>query len=452
MDATHNNANITAKLKALLASRAKDFMLSGKVLSSSELMELYRQRYRIKPTQQGDLLILASMLYEKYPIRRRKTELGWFWFRRIHRNQLVEMLTRLAKSSKRSVRWPAANLLSIVTGKTSNGLTQSLPKLRRMAVNPAPAMRRAAIEVLAGHLQPEDAVVVRKLTRDPDKYVRYKATEVIGRYGQPEDRLWLLGIVGNKKHPDRSAAIISLAEFKQPADLPLFRKLTRDSEHLIRQKAALALGKLQHPDDVALLKKMALRRNAAPIDALMAYPAQIIVGTLHELADGTDSFVQNTLAHRLGDCRHPGAPKILRQLARAKNDEIKAAAAASLGVHGKAKDLPLLRRMCGSNSDVVRRDALWALGKFHKIQDAKLIEKSTWDESSIVRTVAAMALTRHISRSKLEGGLKENDQKMQFEALVESDFALYAPRWLARLNPRLGDDDIMSIELEMMRS
>ena len=106
--------------------------------------------------------------------------------------------------------------------------------------------------------------------------------------------------------------------------------------------------------------------------------------------------------------------------------------------------------MCRSDSESVRREAVWAVAKFRKAEDSALLKKSAQDEAPVVRTVAAMALTRIMARADLGSWLHQNLPRLSIEALVEFDFALYSPRWLAKANPRIGNQDL-GAELGMIR-
>ena len=327
---------------------------------------------------------------------------------------------------------------------------EDLPLLRSLTTDATPRIRRAAVEALVGYKHPDDAAVIRELTRDRDENVRWVAIEFIGCYGQPEDRDWLRNVILNRKYPHRALAVNSLAQFKDPRDLPLFRKLTSDREYGVQLNAVDALGMFQDPADVALLKKRSLLSNAIPIDTLMTYPAKLIVGAVRELAKGKDNLLRSNLACRLGDWHHPEAPKILRRLTRAVEFDIRATAVVALGAHGQAQDLPRLRHMSQWDTEMVRREAVWAVAKFRKREDIPFLKEGLHDEAPAVRTVAAMALTRLLNRADLERFLKQNHW-LRFEPLVEFDFALYAPGWLVKSKPRIGDDEI-GMELQMMRS
>ena len=497
-----------------LGRRAAEFARTGKVLGPGELQKLYEHRHKIKPTKADAKLILGSMLCaEETDISSRRNELGWFWFRQYTAQQLGDLLAELAQSQHEAVNTPAGKLLKIVSVKKASAAllksvladpnaskqdveairaiqdlatfqsVKSLPKLRQIAkdtslvdwarfgtvseigrykqqedlpllrsltADASPSIRKAGVEALAGYRHPDDATVVRKLTRDPDQYVCCAAIEIIGRYGQPEDRDWLRSVIQNRKHQHRAVAVNSLAAFKNPKDLPLFRKLTCDGEFGVRRNAVVALGKFQDPADVALLKKLALQSGGMTIDTLLTYPAKTTVASaVRELAMGKDDLLRSNLAQSLGGWHHPDAPKILRRLTRAVEFEIRAAAAASLGAQGQAQDLPRLRHMSQWDTEMVRREAVWAVAKFGKREDIAFLKERLHDEAPAVRTVAAMALTRLLKRADLERYLKGN-KWLRFESLVEFDFALYAPDWLAKAKPRIGDDDIGS-ELQMMR-
>ena len=90
--------------------------------------------------------------------------------------------------------------------------------------------------------------------------------------------------------------------------------LTGDQHVVVRSSAASALGKFQHPADVELLKRRVLGTRSMSVDALLAYPANMVAGAIRELAAVKSSSVQMNLAFCLGDWRHPDAPKILRQV------------------------------------------------------------------------------------------------------------------------------------------
>ena len=493
--------------------RATEFARTGSVLQPGELLKLYEHRHQIKPTKAEAKLILASMLYaEESGISSRRNELGWFWFRQYTTQQLGDLLAELAQCQLAAVNTPAGKLLKIISVKKASAVllkqvladpnaskkdveairaiqdlatfqsVKSLPKLREIAkdtslvdwarfgtvieigrykqqedspllraltADASSRVRKAAVEALAGYRHPDDATVVRKLTRDPDQYVRYAAIEIIGRYGQPEDRDWLRSVIQNRKHLHRAVAVNSLAEFKYREDLPLFRKLTSDAEYGVRRNAIAALGKFQDPADVALLKKLALRTGGMAIETLLTYPAKMVASAVRELAMGKDDLLRSNLAQSLGNWHHPDAPKILRRLTRAVEFNVRAAAAASLGAQGQAQDLPRLRHMSLWDTEMVRREAVAAVAKFGKREDIAFLKERLHDEAPAVRTVAAMALTRLMKRADLERFLKGN-QWLRFEALVEFDFALYAPDWLVKAMPRIGDADIGS-ELRMMR-
>ena len=326
---------------------------------------------------------------------------------------------------------------------------EDLPLLRNLTADASPCIRKAAVEALVGYHHPDDVVLVRKLTRDQDQYVRFGAIGVIGRYGQPEDRSWLRHISLNRRHPHRVVAVNSLAAFKDPKDLPLYRKLACDSDHCVRQAAIAALGKHQDPVDVALLKKLAIRFGGTAIETLLTYPAKMITGAVRDLAREKDSHLRFNLAQCLGDWHHPEAAKILRRLTHAVEFDVRAAAAAALGAQGQAQDLPRLRHMCHWDTETVRREAVWAVAKYGKRVDIAFLKERLQDEAPAVRTVAAMALTRLLKHAELKRVLKQ-DPWLRFEPLVEFDFALYAPSWLRKAKPRIGDNDIGS-ELQMMR-
>ena len=182
----------------------------------------------------------------------------------------------------------------------------------------------------------------------------------------------------------------------------------------------------------------------------MAYPAKSVAGPFWELAGERDSCVRANLASRLGDWDHPDAPRILRRLTEAKEYDVRAVAVASLGALGKSQDLPLLRRMSQWDTEMVRREAVWAVAKFRRKEDIPFLKERIRDEAPAVRTVAAMALTRLLKRADLERHLEQN-QWLRFESMVEFDFALYAPRWLVKAKPRIGDEDI-GMALGMMQS
>ncbi len=496
-----------------LGCRAAEFMRTGKVLASGKLMELYAHRRQIKPGKAEAKLILASMLCEdESGLKSRRNELGWFWFRHYTSQQLGDLLAELAQCKHGSVSVPATTVLAHVpTKKTFTALlklvtnvdvevaseavkglgqfpaSQSLPKLRiianytglhgyvrrravaaigkfrhpvdlpllrGLAADPSADVRWEALEALSAYQCPEDAAIVRKLAHDRDEHVRYRAIAAIWQYGQPEDRCWLLELVNDPAHPHRAVAVESLAEFKNPADLPLFRKLTGDQHVVVRSSAASALGKFQHPADVELLKRRVLGTRSMSVDALLAYPANMVAGAIRELAAVKSSSVQMNLAFCLGDWRHPDAPKILRQVvarAHVYDTDLRAAAAAALGTQGKAQDLPLLKRMSHWDMESVRREAVWAVAKYRRIADIKFLQDCRFDPTPAVRTVAAMAMARIMKRGDLERWLHQNFDTVRFETLVEVDFALYAPRCLVKTKPRLGNEDV-GMALGIVRS
>jgi len=397
--ATNTTDNSTdAALKAArqhLARRAAN----GKLLESGDLRELYRHRDLIEPNKAEAKLILASMLREEYAgLRSSRLELGWFWFRHYKQKHLSALLRELTKGGSRS-----ASLAAI-------SLTHGLNKKARANA--------------------ELATVNKERWEDPS---------------------WLRKLVLDKKYQCRSEAVRTLAEFKDPTDLPLFRKLTGDAAVGVFWKATDALGKFQHPADVKLLKKLACQLSPGAMDALLSYPAKVVARAIRELAREQDPGVVFNLAQGLGDWHHPDAPKILRRLARAKDHNVRASAAAGLGAQGNAQDLPLLLRMSCRDTESVRREAVWAVAKFRRTEDLAFLKERTEDEAASVRQVAAMALTRIMKRADLEHWLKQSHERMRWETLVEFDFALYAPRWLVKSNPRAGDVEI-GMALGMMRS
>ena len=512
-------------IQRLLGRRAAGFIRTGKVLAPHELMQLYEHRHQIRPTKTEAKLILASMLFNevstdavsttKPVLRTRRSELGWFYFRRFTARQLSDLLVDLAQCPHEAVNTPASGLLKIISIKKASAAllklvradpaaskedveairvindlqklapfqsVKSLPKfrltakdtkladwlrsrimveigrlqqqedlplLRNLTADASPCIRKVAVEALVAYLHPDDAALVRKLARDRDQSVRYAAIGSIGRYGQPEDRSWLRDIIQDRNHQHRVLAINSLAAFSDPRDLPLFRKLVGDGDRCVRQEAIAALGKHHDPLDVALLKKLAIRFGGTAIQTLLTYPAKMITGAVRDLAREKDSHLRFNLAQCLGDWHHPEAAKILRPLTHAAEFDVRAAAAAALGAQGHAQDLPRLRHMCHWDTETVRREAAWAVGKYGKRADVAFLKERLQDEAPAVRTVAAMALTRLLKHAELESVLKQ-DPWLRFEPLVEFDFALYAPSWMKKAKPRIGDNDIGS-ELQMMR-
>ena len=492
-----------------LARRAVELQHTGRVLEGDELMTIYQQRHRLKPSQPDLRLILASMLQpescyggtsQPAEVPMRKQELGWFWFRHFSRRQLTRLLLDLARCRHLSVRRSAMRLLAHVRTKEAFAAlldfvkdrdaefadaavralgrfppVKTLPHLRRMAndnslatklratalwalgrfkraedrlllrglaADPSWNIRRVVVGALSAYRHPEDAAIVRKLTRDRDETVRSSTIRFIGRGGQPEDRHWLRQLVLDLTHEDRAGAVEALATFKHPDDLPLIRKLTRDEDCGVRWSAAAALGKFQHPADVKLLKRMARRQTAGPLDGLLAYPAKMVAAAFRELATDKEDCLRINLAIRLAEWRHPDAPRILRRLVGADDCQLRAAAVASLAAHGQAQDLPLLRGKSRFDTEMVRKEAVWGVARFGKPEDLAFVKESMKDESPGVVALTAMALTRLMRRADLERWLEKHGQYFRIVAWVEFDFGLYAPRWLAKTYPRIGDANI----------
>jgi hypothetical protein len=96
--------------------------------------------------------------------------------------------------------------------------------------------------------------------------------------------------------------------------------------------------------------------------------------------------------------------------------------------------------MTQDSSADVRREAAWAVGLHRCEEDIPVLKRLAVDPSAAVRTMAAMALARLMRRKELERWLKQEGHQLSFEVLRELDFALYAPAWVRKSWPRIGDD------------
>ena len=405
---SHENAWLTGDLKAikrLLAKRAEVFLKNNKVLHLDELLALYRFRHQYKPSQKVLLLLLGSIIYETYrkpeqsytvspgDVDARQNELGWFWFRCCSKHRMERMLNQLILSRHLELQLPAKRYLSFLNNE---GRVDALPK----KVCKPKIDRLALIKYLENNL--------------------------------------------NGENDEVAVAVRSLAEYRNVDDLPLFRKLAGSSNYSTRSAVAEALGKYRHPADVNLLVKLAKTTGSRPIDSLLAYPGRIVEKAVKRLLASKHSTERSNLLLRLTDWKHPDARQILLSVSQSEESEERAIAVAGLGELGNPKDLPLLRKMSCIETETVRREAIWAVAKFKKKADVLLFKKRTVDESAGVRQVAAMALTKAINRQELEEYFNTLVGLPCAEVLIEYDFALYAPEWLANSSPRYGNLTVLT--------
>jgi hypothetical protein len=249
---------------------------------------------------------------------------------------------------------------------------------------------------------------------------------------------------------DRVDTIRSLAAHKNKEDLPLLRQLAAEGCFPVGLALRPALELFRKPKDVELLIRLGRINVVYAIDALINCPGQGAVAAIRKLARQGNDCVRANLASRLGDWRNPAAPHLLRRWARHWDECVRAGAASSLGALRRPEDLPLLRRMCQDSSADVRLEAVWAVGLYRREEDIPLLKRMAADQSPKVRTVAAMALTRLMRRTELERWLDLEDHRLSFEVLREVDFAIYAPNWVKKSQPRVGDD-LIRIDLGMCR-
>ena len=361
---------------------------SDERFSPVELLQLYRVRRQVKPTRSQAARLMASMRWNQDPsLRLRLHELGWFWFRDWPKSQLGSLLKKVDTGQKQCDKAKAAQ-------------------------KPVASRR------------PEDREGLRRI-------LERASTSTSGRL--------------------RADAVRKLATFRNSEDLPLIRKLAREDQYSVRWAVAEALGNLRRPDDVPLLKKLARKMSEGPaLASLMGFRGNVAAAAIRELSQDKDGCLRGNLAVQLHEWQHKDAATVLRRLAVDKEPWPRCAAASSLGALRLAKDLPLLRRMTRDEDSFVRREAVWAVGLYCQPKDIALMQASTGDEAREVRMVAAMALTRIMARGALVRWMDENIDRVSFEVLRELDFALYAPGWLKRAEPRAGDNDIR-LELGMCR-
>ena len=99
-------------------------------------------------------------------------------------------------------------------------------------------------------------------------------------------------------------------------------------------------------------------------------------------------------------------------------------------------------RATGNQSAYKAKEAVWGVARFGNPEDLAFVKESMKDESPGVLTLTAMALTWLMRRADLERWLEKHGQYFRIVAWVEFDFGLFAPRWLARTYPRIGDANI----------
>ncbi len=99
-------------------------------------------------------------------------------------------------------------------------------------------------------------------------------------------------------------------------------------------------------------------------------------------------------------------------------------------------------RATGNQSAYKAKEAVWGVARFGNPEDLAFVKESMKDESPGVLTLTAMALTWLMRRADLERWLEKPGKFLRTVAWVEFDFALYAPRWLAKTYPRIGDANI----------
>ena len=491
------------EIRQRLARALANYKQSGTVLSLDELNDLYRHRLRLKPGKLESQLILASMIMIPDPDARnftidvRRNELGWFWFRHYTRKQFANILLALIESPNRLVRLPAIGLLphvdrksgllklveltgdsdpeigeaavlaigkypaasalpilrhiatdrakpDFLRGRTVYGIgrlksPEDLELIRNLAADPCADVRCEVVNALSQIRNPEDAALVRKLLNDPHEYVRRRATHVICKFGQQADRLWLRSISLNKKHIDRLVAVKSLATYKNMEDRPLFRKLAADDNWMVRQSAYAFLGHFQHHDDLEILVKGVFDPEIPAFSALLQFPSKTIVPIIKRLAKRPENDFLISLAASLGSFHHLEAFKILRRLAQAKEWRIREYVAQSLGGLANPQDLPRLRHMSNFDTESVRKQAVWAIAKFSNKNDVEFFKERLHDESGEVRRFAAFALIKLMSRRELLKLLPKCLNLHCPKLLIEFDFAIYAPDWLKKAKPRIGE-------------
>lgn len=249
---------------------------------------------------------------------------------------------------------------------------------------------------------------------------------------------------------DRLDAIRSLASHKNKQDMPLLRQLAAEVSLPVGLALGPALTLFQSPTDVDLLFQLGKINVVPALEALVKLPCQRALAAIRNLLRLDNLCVRTNLANWLDQWRNPAAPRFLRRLARDKDEYVRAAAASSLGVMRHPEDLPLLRRMSRESSKVVRLEAVWAVGLYGRPDDIALLRSRTVDLSPKVSTVATMALTRLMPRAELERWLYQDGSRMSFEVLRELDFAIYAPAWVKKAHPRIGDD-ILGFDLGMCK-
>jgi len=102
-----------------------------------------------------------------------------------------------------------------------------LARLDRMIDAKRPEHRVAALEVIAGHPTPRNAVgLLRRALKDPEDAIRVRAVQVLGQDGRaPEIRPLLVDLIGHEDEAMRHAAIEALARDPDPSLIEPFFEL-----------------------------------------------------------------------------------------------------------------------------------------------------------------------------------------------------------------------------------
>lgn len=244
---------------------------------------------------------------------------------------------------------------------------------------------------------------------------------------------------GTMNDEERLDVIRCLAAVRYRADVPLFRQLAKKASFPVGLALGPALSLLRQPGDAEILYRLASMNVSTATDALVSWPHKAAHAAITQIARSRDSCLRANLAVRLGAWRNQACRRMLRRMAQDTDEYVRNGAASSLGEVGHPDDLPMLRRLARDSSSRVRLEAIWGVGLHRHKRDLPLLKRSAFDQAPEVRGAAALALTRVLPKKELERWVNQEVHRLSFEALRELDFALYAPAWVQKQHPRIGD-------------
>jgi hypothetical protein len=214
------------------------------IMSTPFLANLYRNRSRIKISEEKYPLILCTCLLEE-------NGLGWYWLKDIEKSGMLEMLKTHMSHGKKDIRDEAVKgFVRLVAPEDKETIIDMIMDIGTYDF--MEATEKAFVKIVT----PEDRDRIIEILKDTEIFVEGAAIKAFVKIATPEDREMIIEMLNDENINVHQAAIEAFGKIATPKDREMIIEMLKDNNSIVHDAAVKAFGKIATQKDREMIIKM----------------------------------------------------------------------------------------------------------------------------------------------------------------------------------------------------